>query len=60
MKDPYQVLKQKEMDIERVQSEIEALHFVIPLLAEERDWIESGLATPSSGRWFASTHRSPA
>ena len=36
MKDPYQVLSQKEMDIERVRKEIQALHFVIPLLAETR------------------------
>ena len=36
MKDLYQVLSQKEMDIERVRKEIKALHFVIPLLAEER------------------------
>jgi hypothetical protein len=42
MKDPYQVLSQKEMDIERVRREIEALHFVIPLLAEDADWIERG------------------
>jgi len=46
MKDPYQVLSQKEMDIERVRREIEALHFVIPLLAEDADWIERGQASP--------------
>ena len=46
MKDPYQVLKQKEIDIERVRKEIEALHLVIPLLAEDADWIENGLAPP--------------
>ena len=48
MKDPYQVLSQKEMDIERVRREIEALHFVIPLLAENADWVENGLALPGS------------
>ncbi len=48
MKDPYQVLSQKEMDIERVRREIEALHFVIPLLADDADWIESGLPSPGS------------
>jgi hypothetical protein len=44
MKDPYQVLEQKKMEIERLRSEIEAIHFVIPLLTEEADWIENGLA----------------
>lgn len=44
MKDLFQVLRQKELDIERVRKEIEALHFVIPLLAKEADWIENGLA----------------
>jgi len=42
MKDLCQVLKQKEIGIERIQQEIEALHFVIPLLAEDADWIENG------------------
>jgi hypothetical protein len=37
MKDLYQVLRQKEMDIERVRRELEALRFVIPLLAEDAD-----------------------
>jgi hypothetical protein len=46
MKDLSQVLRQKELDVERVREEIEALHFVIPLLAEEADWIENGLAQP--------------
>jgi hypothetical protein len=46
MKDPYQVLRQKETDIERVRKEIEALHFVIPLLADDADWIENGLSPP--------------
>jgi hypothetical protein len=48
MKDLHQVLSQKEMDIERVRREIEALHFVIPLLAENADWVENGLALPGS------------
>jgi hypothetical protein len=46
MKDPYQVLKQKKIEIEHLRREIEALHFVIPLLTEEADWIENGLALP--------------
>jgi hypothetical protein len=55
MKDPYQVLSQKEMDIERVRREIEALHFVIPLLAEDADWIERGQASPPSDSQFRGT-----
>ena len=47
MKDLSQVLSQKEMDIERVRKEIKALHFVIPLLAENADWFEHGLASRS-------------
>ena len=51
MKDPYQVLKQKERDIEGVRKEIKALHLAIPLLAEDADLIEGGLASslPSHG-----------
>jgi hypothetical protein len=48
MKDPYQVLEQKKAEIERVRREIEALQFVIPLLAENADWVENGLALPGS------------
>ena len=48
MKDPYQVLEQKQTEIERVRREIEALHFVIPLLAENADCVENGLALPGS------------
>ena len=48
MKDLYQVLEQKKTEIERVRREIEALHFVIPLLAENADWVEDGLALPGS------------
>ncbi len=45
MKDLSQVLSQKEMDIVRVRKEIKALHFVIPLLAEDADRFEHGLAS---------------
>ena len=34
MKDLYTVLREKEIDLMRVRAEIEALRFVIPLLAE--------------------------
>ena len=35
MTDFYQVLRQKEMDIDRLRKEIEALQLVIPLLVED-------------------------
>jgi hypothetical protein len=47
MKDLFQVLSQKEMDIERVRKEIKALHFVIPLLSEDADWSAHGVALRS-------------
>ena len=40
------MLREKELDIVRVRNEIQALHQVIPLLAEDRDWVEHGLALP--------------
>ncbi|MGC1223227.1 MAG: hypothetical protein WA872_15740 [Candidatus Sulfotelmatobacter sp.] len=55
MKDISQVLSQKEMDIERVRKEIKALHFVIPLLAENGYWFENGLAPPLSVSEFRGT-----
>jgi hypothetical protein len=35
MNDVYEVLRQKELDIERVQREIAALRYVVPLLADD-------------------------
>jgi hypothetical protein len=29
-----------------VRNELQALHLLVPLLAEEQDWIERGLALP--------------
>jgi hypothetical protein len=48
MRDLSQVLEQKRMELERVRREIEALHLVIPLLAEDADWIDDWLALPAS------------
>ena len=48
MKDLHQVLEQKKTEIERVRKEIEALHFAIPLLADDADRIENGLTLPGS------------
>ena len=51
MKDIFQVLLQKEQEILRVRQEIEALRFVIPLLADEntRDTARSDVS-PLPGR----------
>lgn len=35
MKDPYAVLLQKEREMQRVRSEVEALRSIVPLLAED-------------------------
>jgi hypothetical protein len=48
MRDLSQVLEQKEMELERVRREIQALHLVIPLLAEDADWIDDWLTLPAS------------
>jgi hypothetical protein len=37
MKDLYQVLRQKELAMEQVRKEIEALRFVTPLLSEDTE-----------------------
>ena len=36
MKDPHGVLRQKDLDLERVRKEIQALLTVIPLLADDQ------------------------
>jgi hypothetical protein len=46
VKDVNLVLQERELAIVRVRTEIEALHLAIPLLAESRDWVEHGLASP--------------
>jgi len=54
MKDLYQVLRQKELDIERIRKEIEALRFVTPLLSEDtaadKNARTSSVATPFESR----------
>jgi hypothetical protein len=59
VKDVNLVLREKELDIVRVRKEIEALHLAIPLLAEDRDWVEHGLVSPpaSSPSRGTGTHR---
>jgi hypothetical protein len=46
MTDLYQVLREKEMKIDRLRKEIEALHFVIPMLVEDTQPVSA----PQSGR----------
>jgi len=43
----------------RVRKEVEALHLAIPLLAEDQDWVEHGLASPppSQSQGTGTTHR---
>lgn len=48
MRDLYQVLRQKELDLERTRQEIEALRSVIPLLSEEMERGEKGRPTLAS------------
>jgi hypothetical protein len=55
MNDLHQVLSQKQRDIERVRREIDALRFVIPLLAEDADRTEHALAPPLSFPQFRGT-----
>lgn len=52
MKDPYQVLRQKEKAISEIKQQVEALRAVIPLLAdsadEARQVAERGASAPGS------------
>lgn len=45
MRDLYQVLRQKELDLERTRQEIEALRSVIPLLSEGMERAEKARPT---------------
>jgi hypothetical protein len=56
MKDVYQVLREKEMDVMRVREEVEALRFAIPLLEEGEDSMNVVAPAPQlpsghSNRW---------
>ncbi len=48
MKDVYEVLRQKELDLRRVQTEVDALHVVVPLLADSADYLERGIVLGST------------
>jgi hypothetical protein len=54
MKDPYAVLLQKEREMQRVRSEVEALRSIVPLLADEAPTGTASLANSSPderNRW---------
>jgi len=40
MKNVYEVLRQKEMELTRLEKEVEALRLVAPLLSEEKEMVE--------------------
>lgn len=46
MKNVYEVLRQKEMELTRLEKEVEALRLVAPLLSEEKESI-SEISKPS-------------
>ena len=45
MKNVYEVLRQKEMELTRLEKEVEALRLVAPLLSEEKE-MNSDMAKP--------------
>ena len=53
MKNVYEVLRQKEMELTRLEKEVEALRLVAPLLSEEKeavlDMAKPALATAVNG-----------
>jgi hypothetical protein len=62
MKDIYQVLRQKELDLARVHKEIAALRSVIPLLVEDQDNPTHAVSPTSSGdrnKWALQPNKSP-
>ena len=47
MKNVYEVLRQKEMELIRLEKEVEALRLVAPLLSEEKESLMSELGKPA-------------
>ena len=52
MKDAYEILRIKEIELSRVKAEVEALGIVAPLLSDEADSGDENL--PVTTRWTAS------
>jgi hypothetical protein len=51
MKDVYEVLRLKELEISRLEIEVEALRIAAPLLSDDGEF--SGDNSPTSARWTA-------
>ena len=47
MKNVYEVLRQKEMELTRLEKEVEALRLVAPLLSEEKESLSEVVAKPA-------------
>ena len=47
MKNVYEVLRQKEMELTRLEKEVEALRLVAPLLSEEKEMTDSEMGKPA-------------
>jgi hypothetical protein len=57
MKNIYEVLRQKELEIKRLEKEIEALRIVAPMLADEKDASQigtQGIPQPQAKAYSAS------
>ena len=51
MKDAYEILRLKEIELSRVEAEVDALRIAAPLLSDEGD--RGADSTPPSTRWTA-------
>ena len=49
MKDAYEVLRLKEIELSRVEAEVEALRMAAPLLSDDGDYANND--APASPRW---------
>ncbi len=54
MKNVYEVLRQKEMELARLEKEVEALRLVAPLLSEDKE-----VADPAKNSFGTSTTQQP-
>jgi len=57
MKNIYDVMRQKELEIERLKKEIEALRVVAPMLEDKEPGRELGAST-STGKTYSSAQQS--
>lgn len=59
MKNVYEVLRQKEMELTRLEKEVEALRVVAPLLSEEKEPVSEKVALPTAVNGPQPTTRIP-